>query len=175
MQLTPREEALLRVSKAGKKTLGLFEEGLHLTGLTSQTFDELREQVCADRLSLADRFIVTGSKLMRARPAEYRSAISRYYYAMYHSVRAVVYFAHKGDDHQEHSKLPSNLPNDFPGHGLWLNDLKDARAYRNDADYDPYPLDNLRWKDAAKTLAAKAPVLAKTARQYLRQKGCSGV
>ena len=175
VQLSAHDDALLRVGKASKKVLDFYSEAAHLTSLTSKTISQLCEQVCVDRLIMADRLVLTGDKLMRTRPVEYRSAVSRYYYAMYHSVRAVVYYAHGGDDHQAHSTLPSNLPKDFPSHSIWLNDLKDARSFRNDADYDPYPFADSDWKPVAADLATKAPLLAKEARLYLRKKGCGGV
>src|SRR5688572_6744553 len=104
------EDALLRISKADKKTLGLFIEGVTLTARTSRPIDELKEQVCADRLRLSTHFLQSGIKFLKMRPAEYRSAISRFYYSMYHSARAVVYFSWGGDDHQPHSTLPTKLP-----------------------------------------------------------------
>ena len=174
MQLSTQDQALLRVGKANIKTLELFEEGVYLTSFMSKTVSQLRDQVCIDRMAMADRFVITGNKLMRTRPVESRSAVSRYYYAMYHAIRSVVYFYHKGDDHQDHSKLPSKLPGDFPNHGTWLNDLKDARLYRNDADYDPYPFGDKDWKPIAQDLSSKASSLTKIARMYLRQKGCVG-
>lgn len=175
VQLSAQDQALLRVGKATKRTLSLYAEAVHLTAVTSKTISQLSEQACVDRMAMADRFVLTGDKLMRTRPVEYRSAVSRYYYAMYHSVRTVVYFVHGGDDHQEHSALPTKLPTDFPSHSMWLNDLKDARSHRNDADYDPYPFADSDWKPVASNLAAKALLLTKEARQYLRKKGCAGV
>lgn len=175
MQLSAQDSALLRVGKASKKDLKLYGEAAHLTKLMSKTISQLCEQVCVDRLAMADRLVLTGNKLMRTRPVEYRSAVSRYYYAMYHSVRAVVYYVHGGDDHQEHSTLPTKLPQDFPNNNIWLNDLKDARSFRNDADYDPYPFADTAWKPVAMQLASRAPQLATEARLYLHKKGCAGV
>ncbi len=43
---------------------------------------------------------------MRGRPPMRRVAVGRYYYAMYHAMRAVVYFRTPGDDHEQHSDLP---------------------------------------------------------------------
>lgn len=175
VQLSPQDHALLRVGIASKKTLILYAEAIHLTSVTAKSIVQLQQQVCVDRLQMADRFIRAAEKLVRCRPPEYRSAVSRYYYAMYHSVRAVVYFAHGGDDHQEHSTLPTKLPVDFPGHNVWLNDLKDARSRRNDADYDPYPFSDAAWKSVASNLASQAPRLAQEARTYLQRKGCAGL
>ena len=110
-----------------------------MRSFTKRTLEELQARGCVDRLLLAESMIRAGDKLFKARPPEYRSAISRYYYAMYHSARAVTYFRFDGDDHQAHSALPSHLPHDFPNQASWQNEIKDARERRNEADYEPYP------------------------------------
>jgi len=130
---------------------------------------------CAVRLLLAKELLQTADKLMRSRPAQYRSAISRYYYSMYHAIRAVVYYVHGGDDHQEHTNLPGHLPPDFVDRALWQNALKDARARRNDADYDPYPLAPGAWRDVARDLRVRARQLVVLAESYLRWKGCAHI
>lgn len=175
MILTGHDAALLRVAKANKKMLVQFREGIHLATSTARTIEDLQSQVCSDRLTLADSLVLTGNKLMKTRPAEYRSAISRFYYSMYHAARAVVYFKYDGDDHQEHSALPAKLPDDFPDTAVWQNALKDARGYRNDADYDPYPAALVSWRDIAKSLQGDAPRFAVIARTYLRGNGCGYV
>ncbi len=82
-------------------------------------------------------------RLMRARPPMCRVAVGRYYYGMYHAMRAVVYFHVTGDDHEQHSVLPRSMPADFPDADFWKNALKDARLRRNEADYDPYPMSDV--------------------------------
>jgi len=175
MQYAPNERALLRISKLDKKTIVLLAEGVHLTSSTSRSIDDLRQQACSDRLVLARGLLATGNKLLRVRPPQYRSAISRYYYCMYHSVRAVVYFVHGGDDYQPHSELPAQLPVDFVDSALWINALKDARSHRNDADYDPYPSSLASWRVVAADLAANAQSLLTESEQYLKRKGCAYV
>ena len=129
---------LARVSKASNLTLLAYREGVSLEARTKLTIEQLRHQASADRLSLADSFVVTASKLVRSRPAQHRSAISRYYYAMYHAARATVFFVHEGDDHEAHSVLPTKFPSDFPQASYWQNELKFARFRRNEADYEHY-------------------------------------
>src|SRR5262249_27574992 len=96
------EAALLRVSKLAKRDIGLLKMGVYLHTSQARSLEDLRHQVTADQLRLAKEVLGTADKLLRSRPAQYRSAISRYYYSMYHAMRAVVYFAHGGDDHQKH-------------------------------------------------------------------------
>ncbi|WP_107472927.1 HEPN domain-containing protein [Streptomyces sp. H021] len=165
-------QLLLRVSKASKSTLTLYAEGIHLANTTARSLIDLQHQACADRILLAQTCLRAGDRLMRARPPEYRSAISRYYYAMYHAIRAVVYFHEGGDDKEAHSTLPKAVPSDFTDSAIWQNALKDARSTRNAADYDPYPMRSEDWRDAAKHLQGKAPALLTLAESYLKVKGC---
>lgn len=169
------EQALLRVSKAEKKTLGLMAEGVYLSTSTTRALPDLQEQTCADRLMLAHELLGAAEKLTLSRPAQYRSAISRYYYAMYHAMRAVVYYVHGGDDHNAHSALPSHVPQDFVNSALWQNALKDARSHRNDADYDPYPLNPKTWRTVALDLKVKSNQLVALSEDYLRRKGCTHI
>ncbi|MEV8420029.1 HEPN domain-containing protein [Streptomyces niveus] len=128
--------------------------------------------MCADRIALAEDFLTTADRLMRSRPPEFRSAISRYYYSMYHAFRAVAYFNEGGDDKESHSALPGAVPRDFPDSAIWQNELKDARSRRNAADYDPYPILPAAWRDVAKDLQSKTPTLLALAGSYLKKRGC---
>lgn len=175
MSLTELEQQLLRISKASKKVLSSYRDGVFIESRTSRTIDDLRDQACADRIDLAEMFASTADRLMRGRPPEYRSAISRYYYAMYHSMRATAFFAHDGDDHQRHEALPQHTPADFPAHDVWENRLKDARGRRNDADYDPYPTSSAALRGPALELQKHAHELIPLVRNYLSSKGCGYV
>jgi uncharacterized protein (UPF0332 family) len=175
LQYVSQEQALLRVSKFDKHTIVLLGEGVHLVTSTARTLDDLQHQVCADRLALATELLAAGNKLLRSRPPQYRSAISRYYYCMYHSARAVVYFSHGGDDFEKHSDLPGRVPADFKDSDLWRNALKDARSHRNDADYDPYPANPQSWRAIAVHLSSNAADLLSEAQEYLKRKGCGHV
>lgn len=172
MTLSPGEIVLLRVSKAVGRDFRAFDEAVHLTSTTGRTVDDLREQACADRLRLATHFVATGDKLLGLGPSQSRSAVSRFYYGMYHAMRAVVYFMERGDDHQEHSTLPKKTPPDFVNSALWENNLKDARGRRNEADYDPYPISLSPFRTTALQLQANAHELVRLSRTYLQGKGC---
>jgi uncharacterized protein (UPF0332 family) len=141
--------------------------------LTGRTLDDLRHQAVADRFKLARHFVDAGDKLLRARPSQSRSAISRYYYGMYHAMRAVVYYVEKGDDHERHTALPKKTPLDFDNRGMWLNNLKDARERRNEADYVPYPLPSKSFRVTAVALQQNAHDLLRLSSAYLISKGCS--
>lgn len=173
MGLAPAEAALLRVSKGDQKFLNALQEGVHIAGLLARPLPDLMQQATADRLALAESLKESGDKLLRLRPPHPRSAISRYYYAMYHAMRAVVYFVYEGDDHEQHSALPGKTPKDFVDAGIWQNALKDARGRRNEADYDPYPLAVADFSTTAKDLQAKTAQFLVEARAYLKSKGCN--
>lgn len=125
---------------------------------------------CKDRIDLAKKFLRTATYLKNNGRSNYRSLMSRAYYSMYHAARATVYFMHGGDDHEEHSKLPTNLPDDFPNKNIWVNDLKLARLERNKADYDPYPND-IQFKSDSLNYLAKAHDLIRVTTLYLQSKG----
>jgi uncharacterized protein (UPF0332 family) len=102
----------------------------------------------------------------------YRIVIARSYYSMYHAIRAVVFFSHGGDDHEEHSALPKHIPPDFPERARWENKLKNARLERNRAEYDPYPKSEKAYAGAATDILTDAQTFLTLARLYLRKKGC---
>jgi uncharacterized protein (UPF0332 family) len=102
----------------------------------------------------------------------YRLAVSRYYYAMYHAMRAAAYKYYGGDDHEEHRTLPGKAPDDMPNSALLGNALKNARERRNAADYEPYPKSNAAWMTDATDLRSSARLMLTDVRNYLRVKGC---
>lgn len=166
------EERLLRIGASTAKDLNAFKEGVYLEGASGRTIDDLIAQACADRLRLAQGFLDDADRAMRARPPMRRTAVGRYYYAMYQAARAVVFFRTPGDDHEQHSDLPKWLPADFPDTDRWKNGLKDARLRRNEADYDPYPGADINFQEAASHLKTDAHALVAEARSYLITKGC---
>jgi len=165
---------LLRVSLATTQLISFWNEGVSLAKDSGQSVEQLLHKVAADRWGFAAIQHAHAGTLMKQSPPVYRSAISRYYYGMYHAMRACVFLAYPGDDHQDHSKLPLNIPKDFDPTGTdWQGKLKDARLARNRADYEPYPKANTAWRIMALATQSDANDLLKTSRIYLRKKGCS--
>lgn len=158
-----------------KSELEQWKEGVSLHLDSGQSIDNLMLRVALARWKLAAEHRRDANQLMRQSRVPYRSAISRYYYAMYHAMRAAAYVFHGGDDHESHSLLPSNVPGDFPNASLWRNELKDARLTRNAADYDPYPRSRNYWYARARTMKRRANRLVRETRAYLRGKGCGGI
>ncbi len=163
---------LLRVGTAEKKTIDNFLEGASHTLAFGQSIDDILKQAAIDRLKLGQQFLRVAGRISNTSRPDWRSVIGRHYYAMYHSMRAVAYFAHGGDDYQEHNKLPSGVPGDFPERDLRANELKDARSRRNEADYDLYPGGTPYFRRNARSLAPVAIRFVDECQQYLGRKGC---
>ncbi|WP_127915751.1 hypothetical protein [Prescottella agglutinans] len=133
---------------------------------------KLISQVTSDRFDLAGEHLRIGDYFFRQ--GEFRASISRHYYAMYHSARAVVFAVVQGDDFQQHSVLPNNLPGDLPpskAAAPWRDELTKARLTRNQADYDLYPLSKEKWEHDARNLAAIAPLFVSAFSDYALDKG----
>lgn len=167
----PEEERLQRLSKMAAREITLLKEGVSIEAALKRTIDDAMDRAIADRLSLADSFLVMAERLRRSRSDLARAAVARYYYAMYHAFRAVAYQATRGDDHQEHRKLPDKIPDDFPDKANASNALKDARLVRNEADYDPYPVSSSYFTEYAKAVAPTAVDYLAKARAYVKSKG----
>jgi uncharacterized protein (UPF0332 family) len=168
-------QTLLRITKASKNDVVRWNEALHIERSTGRTLDDLRQRAAADRLVLAHSFRRQADRMMTSRPAFYRDAVSRYYYSMYHCMRAVVFFTESGDDYESHSQLPGRTPSDFPNSAAWQNALKDARERRNAADYDPYPKADTAHRRIAEMLQLHSHDLLHESQAYLRGKGCAHV
>ena len=166
-----RDDRLNRLIRATNEQINYWKEGVSLQKDSGRTIPELISKAAADRWYFAYEHRHDANKLLKSIPPLYRNAISRYYYSMYHAMRACVFVFHGGDDYQEHSKLPSHIPKDFPPGTPWSNMLKDARDLRNRADYEPYPKSNMAWKSDALNLKKNADLFLFTARTYLQSKG----
>lgn len=177
MVTTPQQQRLLRISKSNKRELGYFSEGESLASAFGTSITDLTHQAAADRLILGEHFLNIANLLRKSRsPAlDWRTAIGRYYYSMYHSMRAVSYFYVGGDDCQDHTKLFSSIPPDFPDHSIRSNELKNARLWRNEADYDPYPQSTDHFKKIAANLHPIANTFVSECRNYLSSKGCAHI
>lgn len=163
----------LFVSESQSRKVNEFRAGVSLEARTGYTVHEIVGRVTLDRIQFGVRLLQSAQRLIRLRPQECRQATSRGYYAMYHIMRAVVFFVVGGDDHEKHSVLPDHIPSDFPNQGHWQNRLKNARLERNRADYEPYPSSDKGFETAARTIVSETDALLPVARAYLRRKGCS--
>lgn len=125
---------------------------------------EAIRQVASDRLALASSHLRAGDYLVQR--SAFRASISRHYYAMYHAARAIVFAVTKGDDHQRHNVLARNLPATLPQRPTREQQLTDARLLRNEADYEPYPINEIGWAVEAHGLAATASEFMQALEEY---------
>ena len=169
-QLPPNR--LLRISEAQALVLKNWKEGVNIEQASGRSIDELRLGAAASRWRLAVEHRRQGNAILRLPQPLYRAATSRFYYAMYHAIRAAAYVFHEGDDHQEHTRLPAKTPTDFPSPDQWENALKSAREHRNRADYDPHPASDTGFRPVALELKAEVDQLLPLTRRYLSSKGC---
>ena len=166
------DDRLNRLAKATNEQINNWKEGVSIQDDFGQAISDLISKAAADRWQFAYEHRHNANKFLKFKPPLYRSAISRYYYSMYHAMRACVFVSYGGDDNQEHREIPSHIPQDFPPSAPWPNILKDARYHRNRADYDPYPKSRTAWKADALQLKKDADLFLSTTRTYLRSKGC---
>lgn len=164
---------LLLVSKALKEKLDALALGARLVRKTGYDVEQLRAKATLDRYSFAKSILATAYVASRLKRPMYRLVVCRAYYAMYHALRAATFFVHGGDDHEKHLDLPSKLPSNFPDRSKWENVLKNARYERNRADYDPYPRNDVAFREIAASALADATSLMPVVKQYLRDKGCA--
>ena len=160
---------LLFVAKSPKERLDYLAAGASLVARTGMDVGKLRVKAAADRLVLANT-ILKEARDLHAGQSLRRTVVGRAYYAMYHAIRAATFLSYGGDDHEQHTVLPSKLPDDFPDRNRWQNALKNARLERNRADYDPYPRRDDEFKNSANTMLLDATDLVAVARKYVRDK-----
>lgn len=132
--------------RASRDVLKLHNHGLVRTFLASLSSDprlqHLDEAVHAQTrawLGLGRKHLRV-ARLLRSTSGDWRSVVSRAYYAAYNGSKAIRYLVHgsvrlDGDDH----KHVADLPGDFPDREYYATFLTDLREARNKADYDPWP------------------------------------
>jgi len=159
----------LRVGQAKKRDVDHWHEGIRLEAKSGRKIQALTIGALRARVALADNFWKEG-KVLSAQNGTQRSAISRYYYCSYHIFRAVVGWAHGGDDFQEHTELPKHFPPDFPEKDKWANWLKNLRETRNQADYNTHPKSIKYWQQEMVRIKVECAEARKTCKTYLRGK-----
>jgi len=130
---------------------------------------QLIQQATSDRLALASEHLRAGDQLILA--FQFRSAISRYYYAMYHAARSVVYAETRGDDYEKHHVVVRHLPAQMPNRAKREQQLANARFLRNEADYDVYPFSISEWADDARMLSITATDFVQGCEEFALTKG----
>ena len=166
------QQRFLRVSEANKEMIQNWKEGISLQATLRKDISDILKVTAIDRWKLANLHKTHANRLMTKNFHQYRTAVSRYYYAMYHAMRACIFIYHQGDDYESHSNIPNGIPPDFPSAAIWKIKFKDARLTRNKADYEPYPKTDKAWRSRALQIKQDADDLIKISKIYLQNKGC---
>ena len=163
--LSVNDKVLLHIGTAKAEYLASMKtDGRHPLPLA-----DLIKQATNDRLHLASNCLKEAHDHLSQ--GRFRPSISRNYYAMYHSARAIVFAFHEGDDFQQHSVIPKHLPQDMPDFDKLAQDLKNARLLRNQADYDAYPISSQSWQTDATKLTVTASIFLNCCDNYAQSKG----
>lgn len=161
---------LLHFSKSEQVTLDNYNSGVIFARRAKKTINRIKFQVAKDRLTLAKIHLKDAVAISKCSPSMNRAVVSRAYYALYHAARAASYISLGGDDYEQHTKLPTKFPDDFPNVAYWKNTLKDARLERNRADYDPYPRGDIDFASSAVNFIAEARKFIGLTQQYIKSK-----
>lgn len=161
---------LLHFSKSERSTLDNYSEGVVFVQRARKTIHKIKTQVAKDRLELGKSHLRNAIEISKCSPSMHRAVVSRGYYALYHSARAASYISYGGDDFEQHSKLPTRFPDDFPDVAHWKNALKEARLERNRADYDPYPKGDIDFLVSANKIIAEAKKFITLTQKYIKDK-----
>lgn len=160
------DAVLLHVSTCTKTELAALPSG---GGRHPFPLATLIKQVTTDRLVLAGTHLRMGDRHIF--DLQFRQAISRHYYSMYHAARGIVFAEVHGDDYQLHSVLPKHLPPGLPDVAKRQRELTDARLLRNQADYDVYPIVLSDWEADARRVAAIAADFVQTCEDFAQANG----
>ena len=149
-----------------RRILEAFAEGADLSW-----FDKASITVSKKWLGLAQHHLRV-ARLLASPSRNWRSVISRCYYAVYTSSRAIRYFVDGSvkPDAEDHKRV-GDLPRDFPNQSAWSNFANELRRDRNLADYEP-------WGHVRRSLTyepadalEKAAQFVRESRNYLRRRG----
>lgn len=144
---------------------------VHASREHNQSFDNLLLLAAASRWRLGRLFLQEGQSLLSLPTPLFRLAVSRLYYSMYHSMRAVAFTHFRGDDNEGHSKLHTKEIPGFDQTIKWQSILKNARTERNQADYDPFPSDDTNFEGAARSMEQDAAAIQHASMTFLRSRG----
>ena len=134
-------------------------------------FDRVPVAVCKRWVRLAQHHLHV-ARLLTSSRRNWRSVVSRCYYAVYTSSRTVRYYVSGFVklDVEDHKKV-GDLPDDFPNKSHWSNFAVELRRDRNLADYEP-------WEHVRRSLTyeptdalEESSRFVQECRDYLRQRG----
>lgn len=136
--------------------------------LTRAQIDELINRLVTDRFAKAIDYLAFAQQLEVSVTLNQPHIISRCYYAMYHTARALVLYVRRADM-DDHERLPAALSQILGANygdilGRW-------REMRNRIDYSPYAPADLA--NHAATAVSDAISLLAASRDFLQNRGVS--
>ena len=140
--------------------------------LDANKLQDIVNELTLDRFNFAREFLSQAQAQDLSTINGQKIAISRNYYAMYHSARTVI-FHYERADIEGHEGIAKRLPSTLPNREYWNIRLNEWRERRNQVDYSPYPKDNLH-AIAQQALVETEDFLSLCA-QFLRTRGVPNV
>lgn len=131
-------------------------------------FEETQAAVTKKWMNLAWQHLRIGRSLKES-PRDWRSLVSRSYYAVYNASKAVRFFVDGSVrlDGEDHKKV-GDLPDDFPSRAKWSNFCVELRRDRNLADYEPWEKKQLSLTYRAKDCLQLTEEFLLEVKKYLR-------
>lgn len=140
--------------------------------LDAAKLQNIVDELTLDRFNLAKEFLSQAQAQDLSTVNGQKIAISRGYYAMYQSGRAIIFHYGRADI-EGHEEVVKRLPSTLPNRVHWSFRLNEWRDKRNQVDYSPYPNGNL-YVIAQQVLVEAEDFLSLCA-QFLRTRGIPNV
>jgi hypothetical protein len=134
-------------------------------------FDQAAIDVCKRWFRLGQHHLQIAKRLQPS-PRDWRSIVSRSYYAAYNASKCVRYYVNgsvklDADDH----KHVGDLPDDFPQRAYWSTFLVELRHDRNLADYEPWDHVRKSLTYPASTAVGRTTMFLQQSKHYLKGRG----
>ena len=127
-------------------------------------YNEANVDLCLYRLTKAEEYLGDARKSLELKM--YDTAANRSYYAIFHSVRALL--ALEGKDFKKHSGVISCFQKDYIKTGIFgaeMSDIiKSAFSLRTDSDYEDFYVIS---HDAVRSQVAEAELFYETVKAYI--------
>ena len=161
-----KDEALLRnFIRISSSKYGLLKRLADLRYNLGE-LDDTIAQITMDRYEMGEEFLCSAKAISGDSKVDRRNVISRSYYAMYHSARAVIFHTVLYDE-DVHERLPERIHEIL--RGKYGQILRECRDIRNEADYSPYPEIDLA--AASREMIASAEGFLRRCKEYLIERG----
>jgi len=162
-----RESELLKINHAEVRRLVASTESADAVAAY-----DTRVSAAIKRWCLLAQNHLQSARVLVDRSRLWRSTVSRAYYAVYNSSRAIRLYAYGrvkegGDDHRH----VGELPDDFPERNQWSPFLNQLRFERDRCDYDPGSDVRTSLSDDPRSLVRRAEEFLSETREYLRERG----